>query len=82
MKLERIVQIHVAALAILGAVLLGMGQRSSLLPLLAVFAAITSVIFTDMLHWFHLNRFVANVAALLALFFSLNELFESHARSC
>jgi transglutaminase-like putative cysteine protease len=81
MKLERIVQIHVAALAILGAVLLGMGQRSSLLPLLAVFAAITSVIFTDMLHWFHLNRFVANVAALLALFFSLNEFFQADMRA-
>jgi hypothetical protein len=81
MKLERIVQIHVAALAILGAVLLGMGQRSSLLPLLAVFAAVTSVIFTDLLRWFHLNRFVANVAALLALFFSLNDFFQADMRA-
>jgi len=81
MKLERIVQIHVATLAILGAVLLGMGQRSSLLPLLAVFAAVTSVIFTDVLRWFHLNRFVANVAALLALFFSLNDFFQADMRA-
>lgn len=81
MKLELILQIHVAALAILGAILLGMGQRSSLLPLLAVFAAVTSVIFTDTLHWFHLNRFVANVAALLALFFSLNEFFQADMRA-
>jgi protein-glutamine gamma-glutamyltransferase len=81
MKLERIVQVHVALLAILGAVLLGMGQRSSLLPLLAVFAAVTSVIFTDTLNWFHLNRFVANLAALLALFFSLNDFFPSDMRA-
>lgn len=81
MKLERLLQIHVAALAILGAILLGMGQRSSLLPLLAVFAAVTSVIFTDTLHWFHLNRFVANLAALLALFFSLNEFFQADMRA-
>jgi transglutaminase-like putative cysteine protease len=81
MKLERIVQVHVALLAILGAVLLGMGQRSSLLPLLAVFAAVTSVVFTDTLNWFHLNRFVANLAALLALFFSLNDFFQSDMRA-
>ena len=81
MKLERIVQLHVAALAILGATLLGMGQRSSLLPLLAVLAAVSSVIFTDILHWFYLNRFVANVAALLALFFSLNDFFQADMRA-
>jgi len=81
MKLERIVQVHVAFLAILGAMLLGMGQRSSLLPLLAVFAAVTSVVFTDTLDWFHLNRFVANLAALLALFFSLSDFFYSDMRA-
>ena len=81
MKLERIVQVHVALLAIMGAVLLGLGQRSSLLPLLAVFAAVTSVVFTDTLNWFHLNRFVANLAALLALFFSLNDFFQSDMRA-
>ena len=71
MNLERIVQIHIAALAAIGAVLLGMGQQNSLLPVLAVFAAVTSVIFTDTLNWLHLNRLVANLAMLLALFFSL-----------
>lgn len=73
MKLERIVQIHVAALAIIGAVLLGMGQQSPLFTSLAVFAAVTSVIFTDILGWFYLNRLIANLAALCALFFSLND---------
>ena len=81
MKLERIVQIHVAALAIIGAVLLGMGQQSPLLPLLAVFAAVTSVVFTDILGWFQLNRFVANLAMLFALFFSLNDFFQPDMRA-
>ena len=81
MKLERIVQIHVAALAIIGAVLLGMGQQSSLLPLLAVFAAVTSVVFTDILGWFRLNRLVANLAALFALFFSLNDFLQPDMRA-
>lgn len=81
MKLERTVQIHVAALAMIGAVLLGMGQGSSLLPLLAVFAAVTSVVFTDVLNWFSLNRFVANLAALAALFFSLNDFLQPDMRA-
>jgi transglutaminase-like putative cysteine protease len=81
MKLERIVQIHIAGLAIVGAVLLGMGQDNTMLPLLAVFAAVTSVIFTDTLHWFHLNRSVANGLALLALFFSLTDFMQANTRS-
>lgn len=79
MKLERIVQIHVAALAIIGAVLLGMGQQGSL-TLLVVFAAVTSVVFTDILGWFRLNRLVANLAALAALFFSLNDFLQPAMR--
>lgn len=81
MNLERIVQIHVAALATIGAILLGMGQNNPLLPTLAVFAAVTSVIFTDALGWFHLNRWVANAAALLALFFSLADFVQASTRS-
>lgn len=81
MKLERIVQLHVAVLAVLGAVLLGMGQQSPVLPLLAVFAAVTSVLFTDILGWFRLNRFVANLAALVALFFSVNDFIQPDMRA-
>lgn len=81
MKLERIVQVHIAALATLGAVLLGMGQRSPTPALLTGFAAFTSVIFSDGLNWFYLNRLVANVIALLALFFSLNDFFQTDMRA-
>ncbi len=81
MKLERIVQIHVAALAIIGAVLLGIGQQSPIFTFLAVFAAVTSVIFTDILGWFYLNRLIANLAALCALFFSLNDFLQPAMRT-
>jgi len=81
MKVERIVQIHVAVLASIGAILLGMGQESSMLPVLAVFAAITSVIFTDTLNWFRLNRLVANLAMLFALVVCFFQFFQPNTRN-
>lgn len=80
MPVERLVQIHVAALTAIGAVLLGLGQAETLLPLLVVFAACTSVIFTDVLSWFRLNRAVANLAAVVALFVSLGDFFQLDTR--
>lgn len=81
MKAERVVQIHVAALTTIGAVLLGMGQRSPMLPLLVVFAAITSLVFTDILAWFWLNRSLANLAALAALFVSIGGFAQPDTRT-
>lgn len=81
MKAERAVQIHVAVLTTIGAVLLGMGQKSPMLPMLVVFAAITSLIFTDILNWFRLNRLVANLAALAALFVSLGDFVQPHTET-
>ncbi len=81
MKVERIVQIHIAALASIGALLLGMSQDDSWLPVLVVFAAITSVVFTDALKWFRLNRFVANLAMLFALFASVGPFFQPNTRN-
>ncbi len=81
MRAERVVQIHVAVLTTIGAVLLGMGQKSPVLPLLVVFAAITSLIFTDILNWFRLNRLVANLAALAALFVSLGDFVQPNTRT-
>jgi protein-glutamine gamma-glutamyltransferase len=80
MNVERLLQMHVAALATIGAVLLSMGQRDSLLPLLGIFAALTSVVFTDTLRWFSLHRMVANLTAVVALFVSLNGFFETDTR--
>jgi transglutaminase-like putative cysteine protease len=67
MHIERIIQIHLAVQTSLGAVLLAMGQRNPLMPLVVVFAAFSSLLFTDVLNWFRVNRIVGNVAAILAL---------------
>jgi len=64
--LERLLQIHVATMAALGALLLGLGQRNPALPLWMLTAAITSVWVTDVTGWFRLNRAVTNVAAAVA----------------
>ncbi len=81
MKLERLVQIHVALLVSIGALLLGLAQGDLLLSVMVIFAAITSVIFTDALGWLRLNRGLANVAAMVALFFSLTDFLEAGLRS-
>lgn len=70
MTVERLLQIHVAVLAALGTLLLGMGQRDPVLPILSIFAAATSVYFTDAVRWFVLNRTLGNIAALLAVMLS------------
>lgn len=76
MNVERLVQFHIAALAILGAVLLGACQPQSTMPALVVFSAIASLIFTDILNWFRLNRIVANLAALVALSASVGDFLD------
>jgi len=74
--LERLLQIHIATMAALGALLLGMGQRNAALPLLMLTAAITSVWVTDVTGWFRLNRAVTNVAAVVAFCIFLWQLSE------
>lgn len=77
MSIERIVQIHIAALSCVGAMLLGVGHDDSPMPVLVLFAAVASLIFTDVLNWFRLNRIVANSAALLALFVSYSDFLQT-----
>ncbi len=47
MPLQRLLQINMAALAALGALLLGMGARNEGPPLLVIVAAVVSVWLTD-----------------------------------
>jgi len=75
MKLERLLQINLATLTALGALLLGLGQNDLSLPFLALLAAVGSVVFTDVLGWFALNRNVANLAAVAAVALSLTKFF-------
>ena len=80
MSLENKLQINVAVLVALGALLLGMGQPSLegvLLPILAVFAAVTSVLFTDVFRWFQLNRTLANLLAFAAVAYSLSGFYRN-----
>ena len=63
---QRLLAISVAALALLGTILLGMGQMDASLPLLMLTVAVTSVYFTDIQGWFRLNRVAASVGAVIA----------------
>lgn len=67
MHLERLLQINVAAMVTLGTLLLGMGQRNAMLPLWMLMIVVAAFWLTDVTGWFHLNRKVVNVAAVVAL---------------
>ncbi len=75
MYLQRLLQINMATLAALGALLLGMGRRSPELPLLVLLAALASIWLTDVTGWFRLNRTVGSLAALVAAAISLYPLY-------
>ena len=75
MYLERLLQINMAALASLGALLLGMGQRSLGLPMMVMAAAATSVWITDIKRWFSLGRWTANLLMVVAAVYSLHNIF-------
>lgn len=73
MKIERLLQVNIAVLTVVGTLLLGLGQENPMLPALSLFAAVTSIYFTDVMGWFRLHRMIANLAAVGALFISLRE---------
>ena len=73
MYLERLLQINMATLAALGALLLGMGQRSEAPPLLVALAAAASVWLTDLSGWLRLGRRLANLLMLLAAAVSIGQ---------
>ena len=68
-----------AIMATMSTTMLGIGQGNALLPMITFMAAATSVVFTDALGWFRLNRVIANLAMLLAAFFSLYGFLESNS---
>ena len=77
MKVDRLLQISVASMAALATMLLGMGQANAVLPTVAIFTAVTSVVFTDHLGWFRLHRQLANVVALVAVTFAVFDFFSN-----
>jgi protein-glutamine gamma-glutamyltransferase len=74
MYLQRLLQITIAAIAAMGTVLLSMGQREVVMPLIMILAAGTSVWLTDITGILRLNRAMSNVAMLLAVLVSAREL--------
>lgn len=76
MYLQRLLAINMASFAALGTVLLALGEQNPILAVVAVLAAMTAVWITDILGIFRLNRRVTNVAVLLAVLRSLQELFQ------
>lgn len=67
----RLLQINVALMAFLGSLMLGLGERSIWLPMLALCVAVSSVILTDIKRWFVLNTPAANVAGMIAVVVSM-----------
>jgi transglutaminase-like putative cysteine protease len=73
MYLERLLQITMATLAALGALLLGMGERSLAPPLLIILAAASSIWLTDVTGRIRIGRWTANVLMLVGAFVSLRD---------
>ena len=74
MYFQRLLQITMAAIAALGTMLLSMGQRDVVLPLIMILAAGASIWLTDITGLLRLNRTFSNLAMLLVILVSLREL--------
>jgi hypothetical protein len=72
MNLDRALQLTTAALAIMGALFLGLGSKTTL-PLALAIAALLSVTLGEVFRWLRLNRLVANLVALGAVAWSLRD---------
>jgi protein-glutamine gamma-glutamyltransferase len=75
MYLERLLQINMATLAALGALLLGMGERSEVPPLLVMLAAALSVWLTDVTGKFRIGRWTGNVLMLIGAVVALHDAY-------
>jgi len=75
MYLERLLQINMATLAALGALLLGMGEQSEGPPLVVMAAAAVADWLTDVTGKFQIGRWTANVLMLVGAVFSLHDLY-------
>ncbi|MDA0658166.1 MAG: DUF3488 and DUF4129 domain-containing transglutaminase family protein [Planctomycetota bacterium] len=73
-QVERLLQVCMAIVAVLGVCLLSMEQRSSLIAILFGLAATASVYVTDMWNWVDLPKGISNVVALVALGLSLAQI--------
>ena len=77
MKVERYLQICTATVAIIGSLLLGIGERAPEIPVMMFIAALTSVIFTDILGWLRLPKIIANIFMIFIAAIALSDFFNS-----
>lgn len=75
---HRGLQIVTALLAMIGALFLSLGRDGQLLPIVAIVGAIAALIFTDLLGWLRLNRVLANIGAIGAVLWSLQDFFDQN----
>jgi len=73
-RVERLLQVNIVTLTVLGTLLLSVGQRVTALPLWVLIAALSSLWLTDVTGWFRLNRTATNIAAAVAVVLSFGEL--------
>jgi transglutaminase-like putative cysteine protease len=76
MSLDRALQLLIASLTILGAVFVGQGNEGAHVPAATAFAAVAAVAVTDVLGLVRLNRWLANLIAIVAVGWSLREFFQ------
>jgi hypothetical protein len=76
MWLDRALQFHVAALAVLGAIFVGLRHEATVVPALAAIAAVAAFLVTDVLAWVRLNRWAANAIIVVAVGWSLREFIQ------
>jgi len=67
MSIDRAIQFNTTALALIGALFLGLGHRTPAMPLLLAGGAVAAAIVTDWKRWVLLNRLLANLVALVAV---------------
>ena len=72
-RLERRLQVSAVLLSLLGTLVLGMGQMNYRLPLLVLLTGSTSLLVTDFRRWIEIGTFVANIAAIAAVVFSISD---------
>jgi transglutaminase-like putative cysteine protease len=76
MNLDRALLLNTAALAVMGALFLGLGHDSVVLPLALCLAAAASVLLVIRFPWLRLNRLIANLIALAAVLWTLRHFLE------
>ncbi|HIA20368.1 MAG TPA: DUF3488 domain-containing protein, partial [Planctomycetaceae bacterium] len=80
MRVERSLQICTATVAIIGSILLGIGERAPHLPMMMMMAALVSVVFTDILGWIRLPKLIANFVMLGIAGLALSDFLNSSSQ--